>query len=173
MKFPKINYFLKLFVLGLVIISSFSSCEKNDDSTVVSIEQLDKEENLFPSKNSTFLRQQESLGGHTIERHVGKSTAYLRNRLNTSSISAASTYYELNQAGQVIVNAINTNRVRINNWLSGGGSRLTLSYTHRRNIGVVLRRGQNNPNPSRKFRVILQKRSSAPNGYYVLTSYPN
>ncbi|KAA1247716.1 RNase A-like domain-containing protein [Aquimarina sp. RZ0] len=174
MNFLQLKRITSSFLLGLFISLFFTSCEQPDASFIEEMQQYsDLEDTSLQQKNAGFLRQQERLGGHTIERHVGKSTTYLRNRLNSSSISAASTFYELNQAGQLIVNTINANRSRINNWITNGSSRLTLSYTHRKNVGVVLRRGQNNPNPSRKFRVILQKRSNAPNGYYVLTSYPN
>ncbi|TPN83895.1 RNase A-like domain-containing protein [Aquimarina algicola] len=170
----KLKYFTRSLLIGLLVSLSFISCEKDGLSSVDEIQQIENSnDSSIQQKGSGFLRQQESLGGHTIERHIAKSTDYLRNRLNTSSISAASTFYELNQAGQVIVNAINANNSRVNSWLNSGSSRLVLSYTHWRNIGVVLRRGQSNPTPSRSFRVILQKRSNAPNGYYVLTSYPN
>ncbi len=164
-----------VFLITAIFFSVlFSSCEKESTSFIDDTFELSTtESDTVIAKNAPFLRQQERLGGHTIERHVGKSIAYLRNRLQNSSIRAASTFNELNQAGQVIVNAINANRSRINNWLNSGSRRLVLNYTHRRNIGIVLQRGQNDPYTSKKFRVVLQKRSSAPNGYYVLTAYPN
>ena len=122
---------------------------------------------------SGFLRQHESCGGHTIERHVAKSDSYLRNRLATSNISAASTFYELNQAGQIIVNAINRNSYRVNNWVNGSSNyRLVLNYTHHRNIGKVLRRGASYPQATRKFKVVLDKRRCSSYRYLVLTAYP-
>ncbi|MFL1894263.1 RNase A-like domain-containing protein [Aquimarina sp. 2-A2] len=176
MSFSKLSQYTRTLLTGIFITLSFISCEKDSlyqAEEVQEIQEVKETSDTSLQKNASFLRQQESLGGHTIERHVAKSTTYLQNRLNTSSISAASTFNELNQAGQVIVNAINANSSRVNSWLNGSGSRLTLNYTHHRNIGVVLRRGQSNPTPSSRFLVVLQKRSNAPNGYYVLTSYPN
>lgn len=122
---------------------------------------------------SGFLIKHENCGGHTIERHVAKSDAYLRQRLASSNISAASTFYELNNAGQVIVNAINRNNYRVNNWLnSGNRRRLVLNYTHRRNIGKVLERGARATKATRKFRVVLDKRRCSSYKYLLLTAYP-
>lgn len=168
----KLNYLFGLLTIGLAL--SLGSCQEQDQVVPVDVqEQVEADQAGPQEENAPWLRQQESLGGHTIERHVAKSEAYLRNRLNTSNISAASTFYELNQAGQVIVNCINANSSKVNSWKNSSSSRLTLYYTHHRNIGKVLRRGASSSVPSKKFIAVLQKKSNAPNGYYLLTSYPN
>ncbi|UII26196.1 hypothetical protein LVD15_23300 [Fulvivirga maritima] len=168
-----LNHLFGLFLIGITL--SLGACQEQDQvvpqAEPVAVE-ADQQGDVH-EENAPFLRQQESLGGHTIERHVAKSDSYLRNRLNTSNISAASTFYELNQAGQVIVNAINANSNSINNWKNGSSSRISFTYTHHRAIGKILYRGSSSPVASSRFLVVLQKKSSAPNGYYVLTSYPN
>ncbi len=183
MKLFKFNYFLKLALLSLLTLSTFNACQ--DDEIISNspqvISTLENSENTKTNElsitkrgGSSFLISHENCGGHTIERHVAKSDSYLRNRLNTSNISAASTFYELNQAGQVIYNAIDRNSSRVNNWLNGsGGSRLVLNYTHRRNIGRVLRRGASSTYNTRSFRVVLERRNCAGYGYKILTAYPN
>ena len=175
MKTLKTNLFLRLFSLILLLGCSLTACQEQYQPSPLPEAAPGLEDGVgeVQVENVHFLREQERLGGHTIERHVGKSLDYLRNRLRYSSIRAASTYYEANQAGQVIVNALNANSGRVNSWLSGGGSRLTLSYQHRRYLGIVLERGKTTPRNSSLIRIVLQKKSSAPNGYFVLTSYPN
>jgi len=181
MKLLKLNYYFKLFLLGLFVTTSFNACQdgeiiSNDNEIITSIENTNSIKNVTVASRggSGFLITHENCGGHTIERHIEKSDAYLRNRLNTSSISAASSFYELNQAGQVIYNAISRNSSRVNSWLNGnGGSRLVLDYSHHRNIGKVLRRGSSYPYSTRRFRVVLDRRNCSGYGYRILTAYPN
>lgn len=180
MKLFKFNYYVKLLLLGLLTITSFNSCQNEELISSDSIEVTEittnnqQELNVSARGGSGFLYSHENCGGHTIERHVAKSDSYLRNRLNSSSISAASTFNELNQAGQVIYNAISRNSSRVNSWLNGnGGSRLVLNYTHRRNIGRVLRRGASSTYNTSRFRVILERRNCSGYGYRILTAYPN
>ncbi len=172
MKIKQLTNLIGIVVLGLLVSSSFISCQEEINPSFTLTQEISVAEEGPEVENIRFLREQERLGGHTIERHVGKSDAYLRERLRRSSIRAASTYYDGNQAGQVILNAINANRSGISNWKSSGGSRYVLRYSHGRTLGKVLERGQTKTSSSSRITVVLQKRSSAPNGYYVLTSYP-
>lgn len=182
MKLFKLNYYVKLFLLGLFVTTSFNACQdseiiSNNSEPVISIDEIQSsKEDFNPVANrggSSFLIAHENCGGHTIERHINKSDAYLRNRLNTSGISAASTFYELNQAGQVIYNAINNNSSRVNSWINGsGGHRLVLTYTHRKAIGKVLRRGASSPSSSSRFKVVLERRGCSGYAYKILTAYP-
>lgn len=161
---------MRSMLMGLLMVASLISCQSDDLETqeIQLVAQTDL------AKSSTFLRIHESCGGHTIERHVAKSDDYLRYRLATSSISAASTFNELNQAGQVIVNAINANSSSVNNWLNGsGGSRLVLDYTHWRDIGRVLRRGASYTYSTGRFRVVLERSYCSSYPFKVLTAYPN
>lgn len=174
MKLFKLNYYVKLFVLGLFVTSTFNACQENE---VVSTPQQSKTAKEFTANASrggaSFLIDHENCGGHTIERHIGKSDDYLRDRLYNSSISAASTFYDLNQAGQVIFNAISNNSTRVNNWLNGsGGFRLVLSYTHHSIIGKVLLRGEYYPYESNMFKVVLERNSCTGDGYKIVTAYP-
>ena len=165
MKFLKFKALKRATVLVALLVATFS---------VTSFVTHRSNEVVMDLKaGSGFLYQHENCGGHTIERHIAKSDSYLRNRLATSNISAASTFYELNQAGQVIVNAINRNSYRVNNWLNGSSNyRLVLNYTHHRNIGKVLQRGARYLRATRKFKVVLDKRRCSSHRYMVLTAYP-
>lgn len=181
MKLSKLTSYFKLLVLGFLFTTVFNACQNDEliteapESTILSEEKIEADNFQYSERSgSGFLITHENCGGHTIERHIAKSDAYLRNRLNTSRISAASTFYELNQAGQVIYNAITRNSSRVNNWLNGsGGSRLVLDYSHRKNIGKVLKRGASRPYSTRKFRVVLERRNCSGYGYKILTAYPN
>jgi hypothetical protein len=174
MKIFKLNYLTKLFLALLFV--SLNSCQNDDADFIKETEQTtNQKENssyALSARVGDFLNQQESLGGHTIERHVGKTTQFLRDRLSTSSISAASTYTTISSAEGAIINGLNANSSAVSSWKRNSTSRYTINYTNSTNVGVVLNRGAANPVSSKKIVVVLQKKSTAPNGYYVLTSYP-
>ena len=176
MKIFKSNRSIKLFIAVFLTAISFYSCQNDDtdfyQNAAQSVDLIEANNTATTQRVGDFLIQQENLGGHTIERHVGKTTAYLQNRLNTSSISAASTYYTISSAEQAIVSGINANASAVNSWSKNTTSRYTIIYTNSVNVGVVLNRGASTPVASRRIVVVLQKKSTAPNGYYVLTSYP-
>ncbi len=186
------NYFLKFFLLGL-LVTTFNACQQdeivleNETSETIISEQNSIKNVLDETKHaerysSRFLYDHENCGGHTIERHIEKSDNYLYNRLRNSSISAASTFYNRNQAGQLIYNSIYSyNASRVNNWLnSSSNSNLVIYYTHSSNVGKVMERGSYNTFQSRRFRVILSKRSciSYDNNwdndydFTIITAYP-
>lgn len=175
MKLFKFSYYIKLVLLGLFITTSFVGCQDEQTIPQDAIINTKKEVNndIQARGGSQFLIDHENCGGHTIERHIGKSDDFLYNRLETSSISAASTFFELNQAGQVIENAIYYNWDYVNDWINGnGGFRLVLEYTHNNDVGKVLRRDQYYPYNTRSFKVVLQRASCLDYGYMILTAYP-
>ena len=114
----------------------------------------------------------ERQGGHTLQRHVGKSDAELRDRLfRERHISAASTYTDRSTAEQAIGAALQENKERITRWagLSGGHPNLVLDYRSAQPLGRTMHRGNSISQPCADAVVVLRWR---PNGYYVLTSYP-
>ena len=173
MKLFKFNYYIKLVLLGLFVTTSFTACQ--DDQTIPQepVTQQEASRGTLSTSGTQFLIDHENCGGHTIERHIAKSDEFLYNRLATSSISAASTFFELNQAAQVIENAIHYNWDYVNDWINGnGGFRLVLEYTHTKDIGKVLRRDQYYPYNTRSFKVVLQRSDCLNYGYMILTAYP-
>ena len=114
----------------------------------------------------------EERGGHTLQRHIGRSDAELRERLERERhISAASTYSDRNTAEQAIAAALQQNQERIARWSasSGGHPNLVLDYRSPQSLGRSMRRGESVSQPCSQSVVVLRW---TPNGYYVLTSYP-
>jgi Bacterial CdiA-CT RNAse A domain len=64
------------------------------------------------------LLSDELRGGHTIERHVGKTEADLARRLSGSKLDAVSTYHDLGEATAVTQQALDANRKQISLWLA-------------------------------------------------------
>jgi hypothetical protein len=125
--------------------------------------------------SSRDLSQDESAGGHTLRKHVGRTDDQLRERLHHErNISAASTWTDRETAERAVGIALEQNRSKIDRWLGrdGGHPNLVIDYdgdpSHP--IGRSLRRDADQPAPCSHATVVL--RWSPPDSYYVLTCYP-
>lgn len=119
------------------------------------------------------LRVDEERGGHTIARHVGRTDAQLRERLDGESISAASTYTDLDTAERVVGMTLRRHAARVERWEAREGPRpnlvLPFAAPDQPPIGRVLRRGAREAVEAYAAVVVLRWR---PDGSFVLTSYP-
>jgi len=119
------------------------------------------------------LTNDEARGGHTLQRHVGRTDAELRERLQSEDVSAASTYTDRAMAEMAVAAAIQENTDQINRWLQrpGGHSNLVLDYDSSSPIGRSMRRGETQSFPCSHAVAVLKFVSAS--DYYVLTSYPD
>jgi hypothetical protein len=122
------------------------------------------------------LRADERLGGHTLERHVGKTDAELAARLQRErQISAASTYTDADTAERIVGATLAQSRSRIDAWQRRPGVRpnLVLNYAQATGppIGRSLQRGARAGVPSQQALVVLRWDERA-DRWIVLTSYP-
>lgn len=121
------------------------------------------------------LFQDEAEGGHTLHRHVGRTDAELKQRLEQEpNISAASTYTDRATAETAVGTALEQNRSKIDRWLhrSEAHPNLVLDYDSdpRHPLGRTLRRGADSPEPCSHAVAVL--RWDGEGQYHVLTSYP-
>jgi hypothetical protein len=119
------------------------------------------------------LRLDEEAGGHILRKHVGQTEQQLRDRLERErNITGASTYTDLSTAEHAVGAAIAQSQGQIQNWLSqpGGHPNLVLDYDTDVPIGRTMNRGEIHSRVCEHAVVVL--RSTGPNDYYVLTSYP-
>jgi len=122
------------------------------------------------------LAADERCGGHTIDRHVGRTNKQLADRLRQEpQISAASTYTDLTTAETVVGLALARERSRIAAWSERRGSRPNLAVRHRvpgpKPIGRSWRRGKVAPEACFEAVVVLHW-DVARGAFCVLTSYP-
>jgi hypothetical protein len=112
-------------------------------------------------------------GGHTLERHVGRTDAELRERLqHEPNISAASTYTDRTTAERTIAAAIAQNSEKMSRWQERGPRRpnLVLDYTNPTDpVGRVMFSRAMVSIPCDHAIVVLRAEGD---DYYVLTSYP-
>jgi len=118
----------------------------------------------------------ESMGGHTLARHVDKTDAELAERLRREpGISAASTYTDRAVAERVVGATLARAGGKLASWERRSGRRpnLVLNYTepNRQALGRSLRRGQRTAQPASSAIVVLRWHEQS-RRFYVLTSYP-
>lgn len=119
------------------------------------------------------LRRDESRGGHTLSRHVGRTDEELARRLRKErNIAAASTWTNQEIAEETVAAALRAERGRIDSWMRRGEPRpnLALHFNAGRPIGRSLRRGEDSSAACTNAVIVL--RADDPDGFYVLTTYP-
>jgi hypothetical protein len=116
----------------------------------------------------------EAKGGHTLARHVERTDAQLRERLERErNISAASTYTDRTIAERTVARAFAREAARVSAWRGRSGNRPNLALNYRGSAGELLgrslRRGRPSAEPCTNAIVVL--RWDGKTGF-VLTSYP-
>ena len=133
-------------------------------------EQPKAEDYVMESRRD--VRGHENEGGHTIERHVGKSTEWLRNRARTDrTTDVASSFNTEANANLTQARFIKESKGEIQKWLENDSKvpfRGNISMD--REIGIVVD-DKGKVMTSNKARIILVKDNSEL-GYHILTSFP-
>ncbi len=127
--------------------------------------------------NRKTLELDEIFGGHTIEKHVGKSDNWLRQRMiKEPDIPFASLFRNKEVANRTIAHFVKENRAEIEEWLKSGKERFEKSVSMDEQVGNVLSRGKGgapNIKPVESNRVWISiVRDSSPQGWHVNTAFP-
>jgi hypothetical protein len=107
--------------------------------------------------------------GHTIDRHIGKTTSELLTRIKTSRIKTASSYWDDASANDTIGHAVAAHRGMVEHWIEAGTTntlrmRVTVPY----DVGFVVTRAAR-VTFVRQAIVVLRRDHT---GIWLLTSYP-
>jgi hypothetical protein len=120
------------------------------------------------------LQDHEEFGGHTIERHVGKSENWLRNRAENDPTTrgVASSFRNEVIANRTDGKFVTQNREAIFKWLNNSRDRIFKGkVTMPEPIGIVFKLGSSKSFDSHTAEVVLIRDSSS-QGWHILTSYP-
>jgi hypothetical protein len=133
-----------------------------------------REESPAADRWNVDLRRDEQRGGHALARHVGRTDAQLQARLRRESISAASTYPDLETAERTVIRALDADATRVRVWIDRRAPKPNLAIRYRAPrdgipIGRVLDRGDTASHDARGAVVVLRWRD---NEWHVLTTYP-
>jgi len=121
------------------------------------------------------LEQDEAAGGHTLRKHVGRTDAELRERLqHEREISAASTWNDRESAETAVGAALAQQDSKVSRWLEreNGHPNLVLDFdgdpSHP--FGRTMHRGDDTSQPCAHAVIVLKW--DGPSRYHVLTAYP-
>lgn len=154
-------------------IALIAACRRSPGPISSSNEQAQRHASTPAAPDRYDLARDEQHGGHTLERHVGKSDAQLRERLQDEpNIAAASTWTDREIAEVTIAEALHVERSRIDRWMRRGYPRanLALHYDAGHVIGRSIRRGGKQSENCTNAVIVL--RAGGPDTFYVLTAYP-
>ncbi len=119
------------------------------------------------------LEAHEKAGGHMLARHVGKTAAELRKRLETDTrISAASSFLDRRSADEAVSATLKFNQRKIEAWLKRDEDRLVITHRGGGPIGISVTRTGTAPRNVTGTRLVLVRDSKFPGGWRILTGYP-
>ena len=171
MKVPKTSVAIASASLVLLFLALALACEVPRPTGNPSSGTISEKVEVNRSEPHDLSRD-ESAGGHTLRKHVGRTDDQLRERLrHEREISAASTWTDRETAERAIGIALSQNEEKIQRWLARDSHpNLVLDYNAPQPIGRSLPRHADQPEPCSHATIVL--RWSGPGSYYVLTSYP-
>ena len=119
------------------------------------------------------LARDEQRGGHTLDKHVGRTDDELRERLQRErDISAASTWTDRAAAEETVAAALRTSQSKIDRWNERGYPRanLALHFDAGHTVGRTMHHGENTSEPCSGAVIVLK--ADRDGGFFVLTTYP-
>ncbi|WP_133000462.1 RNase A-like domain-containing protein [Luteimonas arsenica] len=120
------------------------------------------------------LEAHENVGGHLIERHVGKSEEWLVDRVRRENISAASSFRDLPEAEHFVAATLAEHQGRIDAWVDGqGGNRLVIDARFDASTGISVSRGDDSAEDVFSVRLVLERSNALDTGYRIVTGYPS
>lgn len=126
-------------------------------------------------RGAISLVAEETAGGHTIARHVGRTEAQLRARLVAQNkIPVASTFRTLKDAERFVAEALRANKTAIKDWAKGAisGQTKSFAYDAQRVLGEGVVRSTGQLQNMTKMVVVVRKVQEQNRIYFILTSYP-
>ena len=116
-------------------------------------------------------------GGHTLERHVGKTPDELIARLERRpGLNETSSFRTVEEAEKFISAVVRDNRLQIEMWVKhvppNLPARTTIYRAFSRSTGIVIRRGSSTAILAYRVRVTLEFRPYHGKPYFILTAFP-
>jgi WXG100 family type VII secretion target len=110
---------------------------------------------------------------HTVDRHVGKSEDWLRERIRRDGLDdGASTFSDLGAAERTVLEAVRTDAAAVQRVVSGASDTTKIFVKMPDKIGTHIADPNATATATEYARVVLVKDPTSPNGYRVLTAFP-
>ena len=126
----------------------------------------------FPGPGKGWLARHEHSGSHTLARHVGKTDEELMLRFRSARPPEfASSFTDLRTAETTISRLLSQRANEVSNWLERGQAPLRLEGRTADVIGRCMD-ATGTTFPAKGLRVILRRDPSMPEGFRILTAFP-
>ncbi|MEJ2866781.1 RNase A-like domain-containing protein [Actinomycetospora sp. OC33-EN08] len=138
-------------------------------------------ENQTPLAPGGGLQHHEEAGGHTLaphKVHIGTDEQALFDRVQNAPrpIPSASSFFDRAIAERSVAENLAGNRGAIDDWLANTSARnQVVDFEHRQAVGISIDRSATSPADAvevHRTRLVLRRDATQPDGFYVLTSYP-
>ena len=145
-----------------------------DDNAEIEEERAEYIEKLN-NIDDDILDVMEELGGHTLERHVGKSDEYLINRLETISSKIATTFTDKEIATKAVKDMLSTNAENVSQWIYYSTyARNVFNMAHDLEVGKgILKETLKVVEGIKGSRIVLDKTDKIDLKFRIITCYPN
>ncbi|WP_343039666.1 RNase A-like domain-containing protein, partial [Pseudomonas karstica] len=123
--------------------------------------------------NSGVLTAHEKAGGHLIKKHVGRTDEELAERFKSEPhIPASSTFRTLEEAEAIVSKSLAAHHQEILKFLKGKKDKYLIRDSSSQSVGLSILNGTKKSIPTYKFLLILKRTPKMPDGYLLLTGYP-
>ncbi|MBW8134903.1 RHS domain-containing protein [Pseudomonas sp. PAMC 26818] len=120
-----------------------------------------------------ILDTHEDAGGHLLKKHVEQTDAQLFARLELEPhIPAASTFRNKKEAEALVSKSLTNRRQEILNFLEGKKDKHIINESSNFPVGLSAIRGAESSIPVYNFILVLKRKPKMPDGYLLLTGYP-
>ncbi|MCF5547710.1 RHS repeat-associated core domain-containing protein, partial [Pseudomonas salomonii] len=127
-------------------------------------------------KNKTpagLLVTHERAGGHLIRKHVGRTGEQLAARFESEpNLPASSSFKSLEEAETIVSKSLAKHQQEIINFKNGNKSKLIIKDNSTNPVGVSILKETTDPIPVYNFVLVLKRAQRMPDGYLLLTGYP-
>lgn len=165
-------YRLLVFFILCFSVNSFGECDCNKTVYHKGI-TIDEIGSYFTSFD--IEKHDKEFKGHTVEKHVSKSTDWLEGRLSGNRHQRlASSFIDAETTNHVIKTIVSENQEKIKDWLMNdeGKEKLVLMKKFPSKIGIMMRRIDKKVEDCDIGFVILKRTHRGALTFYIVTSYP-
>lgn len=125
----------------------------------------------LPGGWKTSLSGQDTVGGHIVSKHVGRSISELADRARTEGIPFASTFSSVADAERIIAAVLRSRTNEVQEWLARGGRQLRIDVALDRSTGTSVDAAGVAHDVS-GVRLILRRTDQTESGYRIHTAFP-
>jgi hypothetical protein len=142
-------------------IPTSTAHENNEEAAVTNVFDIQRRN----------LNDHEDAGGHSVERHVGRSPNWLRNRIEREGLDTASSFHNESSANRTQGRFVSQYNEEIEAWLKTDERLFVREIEMKKPVGIVVEDGVGGSTETSRARIVIE-RDKTERGWHILTSFP-